>query len=230
MCVATPISGCVRMLPFTTKQASSSSSIIHGGGKRRAEGMLHREARFLNPPFKFRSCNCQPWFRVISGNQGGNNYANLRKNRCDIRRCRRNCSRQRGASRSLVRLSSSLLPSSLWLLPSSLPSPALLRLLPLLPSSSSPSLLEPLVRVIFSALHRCSSERQLCVGLILLLRSDDLAFERSAFVMLPRDSAGARTLRYWKEKGHQTRVALVFLGNNRAMANAAQNPNTRIAI
>jgi hypothetical protein len=42
----------------------------------------------------------------------------------------------------LVRLSSSLLPSSCLL---SLPSPSLLRLLPLLPSSLSPSLLAPLV-------------------------------------------------------------------------------------
>src|SRR6516225_10470200 len=62
--------------------------------------------------------------------------ANLRENCCDIRRCQRNRSRQRSSSRSLVRLSSSVLPSSLWLLPS----PALLRLSPLL-SSSSPSLL-----------------------------------------------------------------------------------------
>ena len=65
--------------------------------------------------------------------------ANLRENFCDIRRYRRNRSRQRSSSRSLVRLSSSV-PSSLWL-----PSPALLRLLPVPPSSLSPSLPAPLV-------------------------------------------------------------------------------------
>jgi len=168
--------------------------------------MVHREARFSEPTVQVLFMQLPTLVPRYFWKPRRSNHANLRKNRCDIRRCRRNCSRQRGASRSLVRLSSSLLPSSLWLLPSSLPSPALLRLLPLLPSSSSPSLLAPVVRVIFSALHPCSSERQLCVGLILLLRSDDLAFERSAFVMLPRD-AGAQTLRYWKEKGHQTLVA-----------------------
>src|SRR5262249_42891968 len=63
-----------------------------------------------------------------------------------------NRGRQRSSSRSLVRLSSSV-PSSLWLLPSSLPSPSLLRLSPLLPSSLPPSLPAPLVlaRRFFSA-------------------------------------------------------------------------------
>ena len=65
-------------------------------------------------------------------------------------------------SRGLVRLlSSSVLPSSLWLLP--VPSPSLLRLLPvspssLLPSSLLPSLLVPLVlaRSFELRLRKCS--------------------------------------------------------------------------
>jgi len=107
------------------------------------------QRKFLNPPFKFHSCNCQPWFRVIWKPRRNNNHANLRENRCDFRRYRRNRSRQRSSSRSLVRLSSSEPPSSLWLLPS----PSLLRLSPLLPSSLSPSLPAPLVlaRRFFSA-------------------------------------------------------------------------------
>ena len=73
---------------------------------------------------------------------GGTHHANRSENCCDTGRCRRNRRRQRGSSRGLVRLSLSLLPSSCLL---SLPSPSLLRLLPLLPSSLSPSLLAPLV-------------------------------------------------------------------------------------
>src|SRR4029077_1590107 len=72
--------------------------------------------------------------------KGGTHHANRSENCCDTGRCRRNRRRQRGSSRGLVRLSSSLLPSSCLL---SLLSPSLLRLLPLLPSS--PSLLAPLV-------------------------------------------------------------------------------------
>src|SRR5436190_24031860 len=94
------------------------------------------------------------------GLNGGTHHANLNNNCRDTGRYRRNRSRQRGSSRSLVRLSSSLLPSSLRLLP--LPSPSLLRLPPQLPSSLPPSLLAPLVlaRSFFSRLHRCSGERR----------------------------------------------------------------------
>jgi len=74
------------------------------------------------------------------------------------------------------RLSSSLLPSSLWLLPSSLLPPALLRLSPLLPSSLLPSSLLVLERS-FLTLHRGNSERQRRIGLILLSRSTKVAFE-----------------------------------------------------
>src|SRR6516162_9903269 len=88
-------------------------------------------------------------------------HANLRQDRCDVRRCWRNRCRQRGSSRSLVwLLFSSVLPSSLWLLP--LLSPSLLRLLPVLPSLLAP--LAPLVLArSFLTLHRCSDERQLSV-------------------------------------------------------------------
>src|SRR6516165_11940568 len=89
-------------------------------------------------------------------------HANLRQDRCDVRRCWRNRCRQRGSSRSLVRvLFSSVLPSSLWLLP--LLSTSLLRLLPVLPSLLAP--LAPLVLArSFLTLHRCSCERQPYVG------------------------------------------------------------------
>src|SRR6516165_10432534 len=112
--------------------------------------MLHREARSLNA----RSCN-YPTTCALQRPTRRSNHANLREDRCNIGRSWRNRSRQCGSSRSLVRLSSSLLPSSLWLLsPSSLwllPSPSLLRLSPLLPSSLlAPSLLV-LVRSFFSA-------------------------------------------------------------------------------
>ena len=70
------------------------------------------------------------------------------------RRCRHYRSQQRGSSRSLVRLPSSLLPSSLWLL--SLSSPALLRILSLLPS---PSLLAPLVLARSSQGTKVGNER-----------------------------------------------------------------------
>src|SRR5262249_20668265 len=65
--------------------------------------------------------------------QGGNNHANLREDRCNGGRYRRNRSWQRGSSRSLVlSSSSSVLPSSLWLLS---PPSSLLRLSPVLSSS-----------------------------------------------------------------------------------------------
>src|SRR5262249_55403725 len=67
---------------------------------------------------------------------GGTHHANLSENRRDARRSRRNRSRQRSSSRSLVRLSSLLL-SSLWLLPSVPP-------LRVLPSSSSPPWILPI--------------------------------------------------------------------------------------
>ena len=57
-----------------------------------------------------------------------------RKNRCYTRRYWRNRGQQHGPSRSVVRLSSSLLPSSVLRLSSSLP-PSLLRLLSSLPPS-----------------------------------------------------------------------------------------------
>jgi hypothetical protein len=86
----------------------------------------------LNRPFKFHSCNCQPWFRVVSQKQRRSNHANLRENRCDIRCCWRDSGQQHDTSRSLV--PSSLLPSSPLRLPSSLLPSSLLRLL----SSASP--------------------------------------------------------------------------------------------
>ena len=88
---------------------------------------------FLNRPFKFDSCNCQPWFRVVSQKQRRSNHANLRENRCDIRCYWRNRGQRHCTSRSLV--PSSLLPSSPLWLPSSLLPSSLLRLL----SSLSPS-------------------------------------------------------------------------------------------
>src|SRR5438477_10287258 len=77
---------------------------------------------------------------------GGRHHANYNDNCCDVRRCWRNRSRQRGSSRSLgVRLlSSSVLPSSLRLLPTP---PTFLRLLPL---SSPPSLLAPLAPLVLA--------------------------------------------------------------------------------
>src|SRR6516225_4184031 len=122
------------------KQASSSSN-VHGGGKRRGESMVHREVRFSEPTVQVPFMQLPTLVPRYLSKTKEEYIANLRENCCDIRRYRRNRSRQRSSSRSLVRLSSSVLPPSLWLLPSSLPSPALLRLLPLLPSSSSPSLL-----------------------------------------------------------------------------------------
>src|SRR5947207_14223487 len=75
---------------------------------------------------------------------GGRHHANSNYNCCDTRSCRRNRSRQRGSSRSLgVRLlSSSVLPSSLRLLPTP---PTFLRILPLPPLPSLLALLAPLV-------------------------------------------------------------------------------------
>src|SRR6516225_8940311 len=97
-----------------------------------------RRARSLNA----RSCN-NPTTCALQRPTRRSNHANLREDRCNIGRSWRNRSRQRGSSRGLVRLPSSVLPSSLRLLsPSSLwllPSPSLLRLSPLLP----PSLLPP---------------------------------------------------------------------------------------
>src|SRR5215470_10402486 len=116
--------------------------------------MLHREARSLNA----RSCN-YPTTGALQRPTRRNVHANLREDRCNSGRSWRNRSRQCGSSRSLVRLSSSVLPSSLWVLPS--PSP--LRLSPLLPSSLLPPSLLVLARS-FLALHRCSGERQLSVG------------------------------------------------------------------
>src|SRR5262249_24731614 len=72
------------------------------------------------------------------------NHANLRENRCDVRRCRRNRSRQRGSSRSLL-LSPPLPP----LLPSSSLSPVL-----------SPSLLS-LLALSFSELRARSTRSHL---------------------------------------------------------------------
>ena len=77
---------------------------------------------------------------------GGKHHANYNDNCCDVRRCWRNRSRQRGSSRSLgVRLlSSSVLPSSLRLLPTP---PTFLRLLPL---SSVPSFLASLAPLVLA--------------------------------------------------------------------------------
>src|SRR5215510_13201644 len=41
--------------------------------------MVHREARFMNPLFKFYSCNCQPWFRVVSPKPRRNTLRTLGK-------------------------------------------------------------------------------------------------------------------------------------------------------
>src|SRR5436309_15875509 len=95
------------------------------------------------------SCGMQCCKRIIRNWKklnGGRHHANSNYNCCDTRRCRRNRSRQRGSSRSLgVRLlSSSVLPSSLRLLP--IP-PTFLRLLPL---SSLPSFLAPLAPLVLA--------------------------------------------------------------------------------
>src|SRR6516165_2042585 len=108
-----------------------------------------RRARSLNA----RSCN-YPTTCALQRPTRRSDHANLREDRCNIGRSWRNRSRQRGSSRSLVRLlSSSLLPSSLWLLSPSLLSPSLwllssslLRLSPLLPSSLLPPSLLVLAR------------------------------------------------------------------------------------
>src|SRR6516165_4074023 len=95
--------------------------------------MVHREAQFSEPTVQILFMQLPTLVPRCLSETKEEHIANLRENCCDIRRCRRNRSRQRSSSRSLVRLSSSVLPSSLWLLPS----PALLRLLPVPPSSPS---------------------------------------------------------------------------------------------
>ena len=86
---------------------------------------------FLNSPFRCHSCNCELSSALcVLRNQGRNTDANFRENRCNIRCYWRNRGQQCGTSRSLVRLPSSLLSSSLRL-PSSLLPPSLLRLIPL---------------------------------------------------------------------------------------------------
>ena len=114
--------------------------------------MLHREARSLNA----RSCNYPTTCALPKPRR--NNHANLREDRCNSGRHRRNRSRQRSSSRSLA--PSSLLPSSLWLLPS----PSLIRLSPLLPSSLPPPSLLVLARSSLTV-HRCN-ERDYVLGLI----------------------------------------------------------------
>ena len=118
------------------------------------EQLLLRQFRPHSVPQAYR----RNWKKL----NGGTHHANLRQNRCDIGRYRRNRGRQFRPSRSLVRvLFSSVLPSSLWLLP--LLSTSLLRLLPVLPSLLAP--LAPLVLArSFLTLHRCSCERQPYVG------------------------------------------------------------------
>jgi hypothetical protein len=73
-----------------------------------------------------------PWAKRYPLSRGGTHHANLRENRCDIRRYWRNRGQQHGPSRSLVRLPSSLLSSSLLQLLSSLPPSPLLCLVSLL--------------------------------------------------------------------------------------------------
>jgi hypothetical protein len=86
--------------------------------------------------------------RVVCRKLKRSNHANLRENRCDIRRCWRNRGQQYGARRSLVRPSSSPLRLSSSLLPSSplrLPPSSLLRLLSS-PPPPSPLRLVPLLK------------------------------------------------------------------------------------
>src|SRR6516164_8454962 len=99
--------------------------------------MVHREAQFSEPSVQVLFMQLPTLVPRYLSKTKEEHIAKLRENFCDIRRCRRNRSRQRSSGRSLVRLSSSVLPSSLWVLPSSLPSPALLCLLPVPPSSPS---------------------------------------------------------------------------------------------
>ena len=119
--------------------------------------MVHREAQFSEPSVQVLFMQLPTLVPRYLSKTKEEHIANLRQDRCDIGRYRRNRGRQCGSSRSLVRLSSSVLPSSLWLLPSSLLSPSLrllspslLRLSPVLPSSLLPSLLV-LARNFFSA-------------------------------------------------------------------------------
>ena len=112
---------------------------------RRALPRFHVDERFLLRHFSRHSV-LQTYHSKLEKLSGGRHHANSNYNCCDVRSCRRNRSRQRGSSRSLgVRLlSSSVLPSSLRLLP--IP-PTFLRLLPL---SSLPSFLAPLAPLVLA--------------------------------------------------------------------------------
>ena len=136
-------SGKLAMFAAIRRASSRVSSLAFERRKNLAVALqkFHVGERFLLRQFTPHSLP-QAYRRNWKELKGGTHHANRSENCCDTGRCRRNRRRQRGSSRGLVRLSSSLLPPSCLL---SLPSPSLLRLLPLLPSSLSPSLLAPLV-------------------------------------------------------------------------------------
>src|SRR5437773_316434 len=134
-------SGSLAMFAAIRRASSRVSSLAFERRKNLAVALqkFHVGERFLLRQFTPHSVP-QAYRRNWKELKGGTHHANRSENCCDTGRCRRNRRRQRGSSRGLVRLSSSLLPSSCLL---SLLSPSSLRLLPLLPSS--PSLLAPLV-------------------------------------------------------------------------------------
>ena len=134
-------SGSLAMFAAIRRASSRVSSLAFERRKNLAVALqkLHVGERFLLRQFTPHSVP-QAYRRNWKELKGGTHHANRSENCCDTGRCRHNRRRQRGSSRGLVRLSSSLLPSSCLL---SLLSPSSLRLLPILPSS--PSLLAPLV-------------------------------------------------------------------------------------
>jgi len=149
---------------------------------------------------------CRRCIIETGGLNGGTHHANLNDNCCDTGPYRRNRSRQCGSSRSLVRLSSSLLPSSsLRLLP--LPSPSLLRLSPLLPSSLLPSALAPRVlgRSFFSsciavAASGCRASDKAGVALRYSPRSPaPVASEQLAAERWPGPAGDGRAMIYGKK-------------------------------
>src|SRR6516164_1574666 len=95
----------------TAKMSSPQSSWVAGSDEGKSLPKLHVGERFLLRQFRAHSVP-QAYRRNCKELDGGTHHANLRQDRCDSWSCRRNRSRQRGSSRSLVwLLFSSVLPS-----------------------------------------------------------------------------------------------------------------------
>src|SRR5262249_3644673 len=109
---ASPNCGIIKQAPSPRQPMAAGS--VEGRVLRK----IHVGERFLLRHFRPHSMS-QMYSRNWKKPNGETHHANLSENRCDIGRYRRNRGWQRGSSRSVVRLlSSSLLPSSLWLLSS----------------------------------------------------------------------------------------------------------------